>query len=188
MSETEMSNLEVKSNLLIKTLLIAGGINWGTTALGYNVVAGLSRGINRLFKRNLYIDKIAYLLVGISAIILAYDKTFWFPFTGKARMPGAFFTFKTPGNSDNVIKIHTQPNSKIAYWATTGTSEKQTREMAYGDFSNSGVVMSDANGVAELPIKTGSGFTVPGGYVVKRNVSYRVIGDRLMSKVYEVKY
>ena len=60
MSETEMSNLEVKYNLLIKTLLIAGGLNWGTTALGYNVVAGLSRGINRLVKRNLYIDKIVY--------------------------------------------------------------------------------------------------------------------------------
>jgi hypothetical protein len=60
MSETEMSNLEVKSNLLIKTLLIAGGVNWGTTALGYNVVEGLSRGINRLVKRNLYIDKIVY--------------------------------------------------------------------------------------------------------------------------------
>ena len=60
MSETEMSNLEVKSNLLIKTLLIAGGVNWGTTALGYNVVGGLFvpkvqilSGVNIKFKPSL---------------------------------------------------------------------------------------------------------------------------------------
>ena len=188
MSETEMSRFEVKKDMIFKTLLVAGGINWGTTALGYNIVSGLSKNINRLFKRNLYIDKIVYLLVALSSIMLLKNKDFWFTFTGKARMPGVFFNAKTPGNSDNVVKIKTDPNSKIAYWATMGNSDKQTRDMAYGDFSNSGVVMSDSNGMAELPIKTGAGFTVPGGYVVKRNVSYRVIGDRLMSKVYEVNY
>ena len=44
-------------------LVIVGGLNWGLTALGYNVVEMiLGMGM---------VTKIVYLLVGISAIVLA---------------------------------------------------------------------------------------------------------------------
>ena len=46
-------------------LLVIGGLNWGLTALGYNIVAMLLGTIPLL-------EKAVYLLVGLSALYIAY--------------------------------------------------------------------------------------------------------------------
>ena len=55
---------------------------------------------------------------------------------------------------------------------------------AYGDFSNSGVVMSNSSGLAELPILAGSGYTVPSGRKLDRHVHYRVLGKNIIHEIY----
>lgn len=46
-------------------LLVIGGLNWGLTALGYNIVAMLLGTVPLL-------EKAVYLLVGLSALYIAY--------------------------------------------------------------------------------------------------------------------
>lgn len=45
-------------------LLVVGGLNWGLTALGYNLV-------NMLVGSWPMVEKIVYILVGLSAILIA---------------------------------------------------------------------------------------------------------------------
>ena len=52
-------------------------------------------------------------------------------------------------------------------------------EDAYADFSNSGVVTSDSNGVAELSILPGSSYTVPFNKKIRKHVHYRELDNRL---------
>ncbi len=46
-------------------LLVIGGLNWGLTALGYNIVAMLLGTVPLL-------EKAVYLIVGLSALYIAY--------------------------------------------------------------------------------------------------------------------
>lgn len=51
-----------------KILLIIGGINWGLTAFGYNVV-------NMIFGSIPVLETIVYVLVGLSGLLEIYDMT-----------------------------------------------------------------------------------------------------------------
>ncbi len=44
-------------------LLVVGGLNWGLTALGFNLV-------NLLLGSVPFLEKVVYLLVGLSAVVL----------------------------------------------------------------------------------------------------------------------
>ena len=46
------------------TLLIIGGLNWGLTALGYNVV-------NTILGSMPAVEQLVYILVGVSAVFIA---------------------------------------------------------------------------------------------------------------------
>lgn len=52
-------------HMLAITLLIIGGLNWGLSALGYNVVNMILGGYPA-------VEKIVYLLVGLSALYEAF--------------------------------------------------------------------------------------------------------------------
>lgn len=49
-------------------LVIIGGINWGLTAIGFNVVSMLLGGFP-------FVEDLVYILVGISAVYLAIKHT-----------------------------------------------------------------------------------------------------------------
>lgn len=51
-------------HIIAFTLVIIGGLNWGLTAIGFNVVNLVLGGIPTL-------EQIVYILVGVSAIYLA---------------------------------------------------------------------------------------------------------------------
>jgi uncharacterized membrane protein YuzA (DUF378 family) len=165
-----------KLRMGLTAIVIIGALNWGATAIGYNLVELLSNFVNQSLKTNYPLDKIIYVIVAICAILLASRRTTWLPFLGKSVLPDSLVQLKTPQKSDKKITIKTKPNSKIAYWAALPKGDNPDVITAYGDFSNSGVVMSDANGVAELPILMGSAYTVPSGRKIPRHVHYRILG------------
>jgi uncharacterized membrane protein YuzA (DUF378 family) len=164
-----------KVRMILTTIVIIGALNWGTTALGYNLVELLSKNLNGVLKTDYPFDKIIYIIVAICGILLASRRTTWLPFLGKSVFPESLVPLKTPVKSDMKVSIKTKPNVKIAYWAALPKGENPDVITAYGDFSNSGVVMSDSNGIAELPILVGSGYTVPSGRKIDRHVHYRVL-------------
>ena len=51
---------------IAKLLVVVGGLNWGTTALGYNVV-------NILVGAAPALEKTVYLLVGIATLYVLYE-------------------------------------------------------------------------------------------------------------------
>jgi uncharacterized membrane protein YuzA (DUF378 family) len=181
---------KTKLNMILCGLVILGAFNWGTTAIGYNLVELLSKYINSLINNNIPFDKIIYMIVAASALCIAIKRDTWLPFLGKTVFPSQLIPLKTPKDTNRVIEVRTLPNSKIAYWAALPRGTNPDVVTAYGDFSNSGVVMSDANGIAKFPIKEGSGYFVPSGRKISRHVHYRVLGlpYGMADKLRTVKY
>jgi uncharacterized membrane protein YuzA (DUF378 family) len=182
---------EIKINMLLMTIVIIGALNWGFTAFGLNLVQLLSELINRQFGSSVPIDKIIYLSVALCAIILAFNRNTWLPFLGKTIIPEPLVPLRTPVNPNKKIQIKTIPNTKIIYWAAINKDKdnKQDYKLAYGNYSNSGVAMSDSNGDAELVFTEGSGYTVPSGKMLKRHVHYRVmLSNAVMGQVNTIEY
>ena len=160
-----------KFRMLLIVLVIIGAFNWGGYAFDYNLVDLLATKVNN---ESLHIDKIIYISIAISAFLLAIRKDTWLPFLGWTVMPSAMIPLKPPPNNANIkIQIKVSPNAKVIYWAAYGNDKNQHVIDAYKDYSNSGVIMSDANGIAELSIMEGSGYRVP-YRTIERHIHYRV--------------
>ena len=187
LSKNKMYKLyfDTKIRILVTGIVILGAINWGTTAFGYNLVDMLSKTINSFAKIDYPIDKITYIIVGLCGISLAFSRTTWLPFLGRSVLPGNLLKLQTPSKVDRELTIKIVPNSKVAYWAALPTRDNSDYISAYGDYSNSGVVMSDSNGIAKLPILTGSGYIVPSGTKLDRHLHYRVFNSSygMMDKI-----
>lgn len=166
---------KVRLNMLLVAIVIIGAINWGTTAFGFNLVKIIDDGINGLFKSDIPIQEVIYVVVAIAGILLAFRRDTWLPFLGDTIIPEALVPLKTPSVFDRQITIQTEPNVKVIYWGASGKEEGQDVFTAYGNYTNSGVVMSDASGKAELPILEGAGYVVPSGRKISRHIHYRTV-------------
>jgi uncharacterized membrane protein YuzA (DUF378 family) len=157
-------------------LIIVGGINWLLVAFGYNLVELLNRSLSRIFHKQLSVDKLIYVIVGVCAIVLAFDRTLWLPFLGESVMPSALIPVTANSTSANAVKVQVKvsPNTKVAYWAAKPGDNPDTPVMdAYGKYDNSGVVMSDEKGDATIVVEKGTEYTVPSGKQLKSHVHYR---------------
>lgn len=188
-----MHYLGHKIHMILVALVLIGAINWGTTALGYNLVEILTNTVNNYFRTNTNLDKIIYIIVGIAGITLALKKKTWLPFLGWTAFPSQVFVpNKVNENGSFVVKVNVKPNTRVAYWASLPQASEVVPDVeeAYDDFSNSGVVTSDSNGVAELLVAPGTSYIVPSGREISRHIHYREL-DRtygMMSDVRTVYY
>jgi uncharacterized membrane protein YuzA (DUF378 family) len=176
MNDMETKYWQVKMYHLLLLLVFVGGLNWGTTALGYNLVEMLKNTINNLVGMETYLDKIVYLLVALSVIKLATRRDVWLTFLGESVLPGSLVPLKEV-NGDTIVEVKVKPNTRVAYWASLPYEDSKTPLVheAYGDFKNAGVVMSDKNGVAKLSVIKGTSYIVPSGREIPRHVHYRVL-------------
>jgi uncharacterized membrane protein YuzA (DUF378 family) len=163
-------------------LVLIGGVNWLAVAFGYNLVESINRILSGVFRKRLSLDKVIYFIVGLCAIVLAFDRTLWLPFLGESVMPSVLIPItsdntsnKTSTNTTNTVKVHVTPNTKVAYWSAKPGKESSLPQVkdAYGNFENSGVVMSDAQGVATLTFDKGTAYVVPSGRQIDSHVHYR---------------
>jgi uncharacterized membrane protein YuzA (DUF378 family) len=170
-------------------LVLIGGVNWFAVAFGYNLVESINRILSGVFRRRLSLDKVIYFIVGLCAIVLAFDRTLWLPFLGETVLPSVLIPVTSNNTSDNTVKVHVTPNTKVAYWSAKPGKESSLPTViespegrpsslpqvkdAYGNFENSGVVMSDAQGVATLTFDKGTAYVVPSGRQIDSHVHYR---------------
>jgi uncharacterized membrane protein YuzA (DUF378 family) len=169
--------------MIFLVLLVA--VNSLISVFEYNPIDKLSDFVNNLFNSNIPINKTIYVLAGLSALMLAKRMDTWLPFLGKSVFPSSFVPLKE-NNGDEKVKIKTTPNSKIAYWASNPNKNPNVPVVeAYDDYMNSGVVMSDKDGNAELVITKNTGYVVPSGKKINRHLHYRVLGNEygMMSKI-----
>ena len=174
--------LKVKIHNFFIALVLIGAINWGMTVFNMNLVESLHLLLNKILGFETFIDKVIYLLIAISAIIVGIKKSTWLPFLGEAVFPAELIPNKEKEESDLVVTVKVSPYTKVAYWASL--PQKDINKIpdvvtAYGDYSNSGVVVSDANGNVNLAIESSSSYKIPSGEVLKRHIHYRELGHEL---------
>jgi uncharacterized membrane protein YuzA (DUF378 family) len=164
---------KVKLQQLMMGLVLIGAINATLSSFGYDIIHQMGE-----FTGIVPLSKILYILIGISAVKLLVCRNTWLPFLGRSVLPGSVISLKANSNkTDTVVTIKTKPNAKIVYWAALPKGNNPDVITAYGDYSNSGVVMSDKEGIAKLNILAGSSYTVPPCCrIVPRHVHYRVVG------------
>lgn len=153
--------IKIYKHKIAMILVIIGAINWGLTALNFNIIRILTNYINNFLKFNTNLDKMIYLIVAVSGIYLIKRDTF-LPFLGKTVIPPSVIPFKNNIYSEYVTEIKVKPNTKVIYWASRKLdSDNHIVWKAYDNYSNSGVVMSDINGIATIKLEKGSGYVVP---------------------------
>ncbi len=185
--------------MILLALVLIGALNWGFHTFGYNLVEMLNRFLSGVFKRRLPLDRIIYVVVAISALILAFQRDTWLPFLGESVLPGAVLTLKT-NSGDTSVDVHVKPSTKVAYWAAKSAESKPAEskpesdadavppvKAAYDDFENSGVVVANDQGVATLVFNKGTSYVVPSGRKIESHVHYREFGeDGMMGPVKSV--
>jgi len=151
--------------MLMLALVLFSAFNTVTTVFGFNIIEKINNRIK--------IDKYLAIIILISILYLAKKQTTWLPFLGKTVFPEQLVPLKTI-NGDTHITVNVKPNTKVAYWAATPNDNENRFVLdAYGDYNNSGVVLSDNNGVATLIFDKGTGYNVPGGKHINPHVHYR---------------
>lgn len=162
--------------MILMGFVIIGAINYGMTAFDYNIIEILSKEINQLINKQIYLDKIIYVIIAVSGLILMFNRTTWLPFLGTCVFPSkGLIPNKINNDGDKKIEVIVKPNTRIAYWSSIQKDSTNIPDVvsAYDDFSNSGVVMSDNNGIAILSVKLGTDYIVPSNKKINKHVHYR---------------
>jgi len=175
--QLELINQTYLKKLLFKLailLLIIGGLNWFLVGVfDVNVVSGLfGDGI---------ITKLIYILVGLSALSIMFDRDTYLPFLGPTVAPCSVLQDQTPSGANKDIKVIVTPNTKVLYWAAEPQTEKLEKlnswKQAYLEYNNAGVATSNADGIAILKVREPQAYRVPIKGNLPPHVHYRVCGE-----------
>lgn len=155
-------------------LLIIGGLNWLLVGIfDFNLVSSMFG--------NSTLATIIYILVGVSAIAIIFDRDTYLPFLGPMVAPCSVLENREPPGATKEIKVVVEPNVKIVYWAAEPASEKlekiNTWKQAYLDYQNAGVATSNGEGVAILKIREPQSYRVPIRGQLQPHIHYRVCGE-----------
>lgn len=154
-------------------LLIIGALNW--------LVLGLFE-INVL--ENTFGERIAsflYLLVGISAFVVMFNRDTYLPFLGPTLAPCSVLQNREPPGATQTIKVTVTPNTKVIYWAAEPANDAlktvNSWKEAYAAYDNAGVTTSNGEGTAILKVRAPQSYKVPFMGKLDSHVHYRVCGE-----------
>lgn len=162
-------------------LLIVGGLNWFFVgAFGYDFV--------KIVFGNGVIGRFIYVLVGISAIAVMFDRDTYLPFLGPTVAPCAGLEHRVPPGATREVRVSITPNTKVLYWAsepsTKALEKLPTWREAYDKYENVGVATSDANGVVIMKVREPQPYSVPWKGRLEPHVHYRVCrSDGFMERI-----
>jgi uncharacterized membrane protein YuzA (DUF378 family) len=163
--------IKKKVEMLSLLLIVVGALNWGIIGItGFNLVK-----IIAAFTFS-SLENIVYILVGISAVVHLISRNYYLPFLGDAAFPCDSMVEKVPEKADTEVKVVTDPNVNVVFWASEAHKEVMANPwVAYSEFSNAGVTRSDVNGVAFLRFRKPSAYKVAAGMkTLAPHVHYRV--------------
>ena len=177
-------------HMILVAIVLIGALNWGFHTFGYNLVEMLNRFLSGVFKRRLSVDRAIYVIVALSAVVLAFKRDTWLPFLGESVLPGAVVPLKK-NLGDTTVDVKVQPGAKVAYWAAKPITDVDVAvngaakavpsvKAAYDNFENSGVVVANDQGNAILVFNKGTSYIVPGGKEIKSHVHYREFSENGM--------
>ncbi len=158
-----------KHYMVIMILIMLGAINYlGIALFKINIIQKLT------VKEP--IAEIVYLLIGLSAFYIMFERDTYLPFLGRTVFPCDILKPSMPKDSTMKVTLKTRPNSKVVYWASnpSTTGHIVDYKEAYGDYENSGIAVSDDNGIVDLPIMEPQPYYVPFKGLLPTHVHYRV--------------
>ena len=154
-------------------LILLGALNCGAVGVfKFNLINYLSEHVVDIPSLN----RILYIMIGCAGLLFVFNRDYYLPFLGKTVYPCNSLSIKTPVNANIATQIKTKPNVNVIFWASE-TNEDQIMESpwkAYNMYSNSGVALSDANGIATLKVRNPSSYKIPSGKKLSPHVHYRV--------------
>jgi len=170
--------------------LIIGGLNWGLVLLNYNLAHQIG------LKTHPNVELLIYGLVFASAVYVMFSRDTYLPFLGETVYPCDSLVSHVPDHADTSVSVKVPPNSSIVYWASESAHEKLKHlpdpRVAYHHYENTGVVIADTEGNAELKFRHPQNYVVPsisitGKKKLDKHVHYRYcIGNGMLSPIYTV--
>jgi uncharacterized membrane protein YuzA (DUF378 family) len=162
-------------------VILLGSVNWLSIGL-------LGQDLVRLALAPRH-AKWVYILYGVAAIPLLFQRDMYLPFLGEAVVPGGALAVKTPQNANDQLTVRTRPGAKVVYWAAEPNPNQgkdlPTPDIAYDEYENSGVVVADSTGHAILRFRGApQAYTVPVHGRLEPHVHFRVSeSDGMLGRV-----
>lgn len=131
------------------------------------------------FKLNFMGNRILQIIVGVVGLYFIIQRDYYLPFLGETvvplgNIPLTVSTLQTFNQKTTNIQLKDLPrNVKVLYWAAESDGKSTQNWMdAYNNYSNSGIVMSNSVGQANIQIKCPSQYTVS-NKTLPRHLHYR---------------
>jgi uncharacterized membrane protein YuzA (DUF378 family) len=138
--------------LICAIIVLIGAINWGVVGT-FNI--DLVKSLNDYtFKSDIFVRSI-YIIVGIAALYMLFNRTYFLPFLGKTVLPPSVLKpYETKSESAkkltiDVMDCDTAKAKYVMYWGANPGKPKDNKLTgpmeAYGDYSNYGVALVKNN-------------------------------------------
>lgn len=142
------------------------------------IIGGLDYFSENFFNYKILNKSISYIIaffVGISALVLMFNRDFYLPFLGKCAFPKQVNnTSVNLSKKTTVVLEGLPPNVNVVYWAgKPGDSPVLTYIQAYKGSYNSGSLKSDDKGQLSITLDCPPDYSVPVFGMIKRHVHYR---------------
>lgn len=168
---------------IVLAVIMLGAINWGLIGcFRFNLISFSVSYLTDVHGFN----RVIYVIIGLAALQKIFNRDYYLPFLGNAVFPCDSLEIKTPKNADIVTTVRTKPNVNVIFWSSETSNDIVVKNpwKAYDRYSNSGVALSNKDGVATLKIRNPSSYKVPSGYTLKPHVHYRIcLGNGMLSKI-----
>ena len=158
-------------------LLLVGAFNW--LSIGVIGVNFVERFLGKQLAR------IIYIIVGIAALSIMFNRDTYLPFLGETVMPCAMIPESTPEGANTDMRVSDLPiGAKVLYWAAEPETEKLKElkdwKKAYLKFENAGVTVVGQDGVAVLRVRKPQPYTVPWKGQLESHIHFRICGNEGM--------
>jgi uncharacterized membrane protein YuzA (DUF378 family) len=153
-------------------LLVIGALNWGLVgAFRINLV-------DRLLGKGSGLSRAVYILVGIAALGVAFNRDTYLPFLGESVFPCSVLPDQVPAGATREVKVQAEPGAKVVYWASEPSDggDVPNYQGAYREYQNAGVATADNSGMAILKIREPQAYTVPIRGRLEAHVHFRICG------------
>jgi hypothetical protein len=141
----------------------------------------------QLCKDNLLVKLLSILGVLFGGLLI-FNRDMYLPFLSENFVPEIFLNIKErrQKNIEKTIEIRVEPDTLVLYWAADpGKEVRKNWKLGYNKFENSGVVKSDAQGMAKIPIVCPSRYIVHGYKILPKHVHYRTYNknNQMLSRI-----
>ena len=166
---------------LAMIVIIVGALNWLSVGVtGVNVV-------ERYLGRS--IARVIYIIVGIAALSIMFNRDTYLPFLGETVMPCGVISESTPQGANTEMRVSDLPvGAKVLYWAAEPETDNLKKikdwKKAYLKFMNAGVTVVGQDGVAVLRVRKPQAYTVPWKGQLEPHIHFRICGaDGMLARI-----